>query len=159
MAIVLNKFTSDTNPLFNSHEPFNVPADTFATNTINEMVSVNYVTPVLPVKVNQVYGAENVFKFDILIKNLTINIPMEVEVQHTDFLNISTGKQFVIAPTQERQISVTGNNTLINATTSSVNIRQNFKVIIKNTTQEIAYIPVNTIRYTPVEFPFELIVD
>jgi hypothetical protein len=159
MAIVLNKFTVESNTLFKSHEPFNIPPGTFATNRISEMVSVNYVTPVLPVKINQIYGASTAINFDILIKNLTINVPMEIEIRHTDFFIISTARKFIVAPRQERQISVTGNNTFINGITTQPINRDNFKVLIKNTTQDIAYIPTNVTRYTPIEFPFELTVD
>jgi hypothetical protein len=139
MAIVNNRFTSSTN-FFDSHTPFQIPTGTFATNKLSDMVFIDYIVPDVPVKINQIFGAPTNFQFNIFIKNKTINISLDFEIIYEKYFNISSPTKFVISPTNQRVISVSVDNSYINTLSITPVNKTNFKVLVKNTSSNLAYV-------------------
>jgi hypothetical protein len=157
MAVVNNRFTRSTN-FFDSHTPFEIPANTFATNNLSDMVFIDYIVPDLPIKINQTYGVENVFQFIVFIRNRTINISLDFEILHQKHFNISSPKRFTLAPTNQQSISVRVDNTYINTLATTPINKTNFKFLIKNMSSELAYIPISDQQLSRKLFDSEITV-
>jgi hypothetical protein len=159
MAIVNNKFTRQQTDFFKSHTPFEIPVNTFSSNKISDMVYINYEIPNERIIINQVYGVEEPFTFDIIIKNLTINIPLEIEIKSEEYFLISRENIFIIEPLVEEKVSVEVNNTFIN--TLLINSSNNTDLIInvKNTISDLAFIPLQDSRPTRLLFNPEISVE
>jgi hypothetical protein len=158
MAVITNRFTSTTN-FFKSHLPFQAPIGTSPTNKLSDMVFINYIVPSEPIKINQIYGTEFPFEFIVVIENKTINISLEFELIYEKHFNISTSKKFVIAPQAQRNISVTVDNSYINTLSTTPINKTNFKVLVKNLSSELAYVPFEDTRLPRKSFDSEITVD
>jgi hypothetical protein len=142
MAIVNNRFTNSTE-FFNSHTAFLPPNGTIPTNNLSDMVFIDYIVPTSPVKINQIFGASTNFRFNVVVKNKTTNISLEFEIIHEEYFNISTPTKFTVAPNNQQVISVNVNNNYVNTLINPVN-NTNFKILVKNLSSNLAYVPVGT---------------
>jgi hypothetical protein len=159
MAIVDNKFTRQQTSFFKSHTPFEIPANTFSTNKISDMVYINYEIPTERIIINQVYGTEELFTFDIIIKNLTTNIPLEIEIKNEEYFLISRENIFIIEPLVEEKVSVEVNNTFINNLLINSSNNTDLIINVKNTISDLAFIPLQDSRPTRLLFNPEISVE
>jgi hypothetical protein len=159
MAIVDNIFTRQQTSFFKSHIPFEIPVNTFSTNKISDMVYINYDIPNERIIINQVYGVEEPFTFDIIIKNLTINIPLEIEIKSEDYFLISKENIFIIDPLIEEKVSVEVNNTFINNLLINSSNNTDLIIKVKNTISELAFIPLQNSKPTRLLFNPEIFVE
>jgi hypothetical protein len=165
MAVVNNKFTRTTD-FFKSHLPFQSPTGTFPTNKLSDMVFINYVVPSEPIKINQIYGANLPFEFIIVIENKTTNISLEFELIYEKHFKISTPNKFVIVPRTQQDVPVSVDNSYINTLSTTPINKTNFKILVKNLSSELAYIPIEVtrspsenIRLSRKSFDSEITVD
>jgi hypothetical protein len=158
MAVVTNRFTSAID-FYKSHIPFQVPTGTFSTNKLSDMVFIDYNVPSSPIKINQTYGAEFPLEFTVIVKNETINISLEFEIVHEKYFNISTSKKFVVNPLNQQNILVTVDNSYVNTLSTAPINKTNFKILVKNLSSQLAYVPFEDIRLPRKSFDREITVS
>jgi hypothetical protein len=158
MAVAINRFTSTTD-FYKSHIPFQAPTGTFSTNKLSDMVFIDYNVPSEPIKINQTYGAEFPLEFTVIVKNETINISLEFEVIHEKYFSISTPTKFVINPLNQQNILVTVDNSYINTLSTTPINKTNFKILVKNLSSQLAYVPFEDIRLPRKSFGREITVS
>lgn len=158
MAIRANTFNTTSTQFFSSFSPFVAPAGTFATSDIKKMIFVNYIIPTQPVRINQTFGAETVLNFTVIIRNVTINVPLEIEISHSNLFNISGSKLFNLPSRGTANIQVTGNNLVINAQVQSL-IQAHFKISAKNLSNEVAYISTDLASAPQTRFSNQIVIQ
>jgi hypothetical protein len=158
MAVAVNQFTDNTD-FYKSHFPFEIPVGLTPTNKLSDMVSIDYVVPSQPIKINQTYGNGTALEFTIIVKNITTNILLEFEIVHENYFSISTPKKFVVGSLNQRSILVTTNNSYINTLTTSIINLTNFKILVKNLSSELAYVPLENVRLPRKSFDSEITVS
>jgi hypothetical protein len=151
MAIIENKLNIAT-PFYKSFVPFRKPEGTIATNNIFDMVSVNYIQSEKDIIINQTFGAEEVYSFVIIIKNITNNAKLSVQLNNDNFFIVEE-KNFILEPNETKNITITANNLHINEQSDKLFQKSNIKIIVKNITNELTYINQNVIRLDPDAFP------
>jgi hypothetical protein len=150
MAIIENKLNIAT-PFYKSFVPFSSPQGTIATNNIFDMVSVNYIQPQRDVIINQPLGTGEVYSFIIRIKNITNNARLSVQFVNDNFFIIEE-KNFILESNETKNITITANNLHINEQADKLIQKSNIKIIVKNITNELAYISQNVIRLDQISF-------
>lgn len=158
MAIIQNTFNTTDTQFYSSHSPFTIPAGTSATSDLKNMVIINYIVPPRPIKVNQIFGAETFLNFTVFIRNVTVNVPLQVEISHSKFFNISTNKNINLSPRDTINIDVTGDNLYINSQGQSF-ISTNFSILVKNLSNDIAYISPELAATSRIAFPEQITIQ
>lgn len=158
MPIRDNTFSEETTNFYKSHFPFVIPSETFATNDLKKMLFINYSIPEESVKINQIFGAEEFLNFTVTIRNVTINIPLEIQIIPSNFFNISVNNLFTLVPGAPITLEVTGNNSYINSQVQPL-IQAHFKILAKNLSNEVAYIPTNLASVPQITFPSQIVIQ
>jgi hypothetical protein len=158
MAIVNNIFTQEKIDFYKSHIPFQSPIATIPVRNLNDVVTVNYNVPITPVVINQSYSSDSTFEFEIIIENGSINIFLEIEIHHDKHFTISTPKKFILNASTQRTVLVRVDNSYINSLNTIPVNKTNFKIIAKNTTDDLIYIPIDDNRLLQLAFAPEITV-
>lgn len=137
MGIVTNTLNATNTPFFKSHVPYNIPQGTSTSYQLSDLIFINYAIPNVPVKINQMFGAESSFRFTVSMRNLTSNILLEVEIITGNFFKVFENNRFQLPPNSQKSMEVEVDNSYIN-TLASIPISQtDFKIKVKNLTQEL----------------------
>lgn len=140
MTLVNNRFNFATE-FFNSHSPYVIPQGSSTSYSLKDLVFINYNVPTFPIKINQQFGAVNVFNFVITVTNLTSNISFEVEVVSEEFFKIQGTKKFQLRPTTQISVPVEVDNNYINSLNNISSIFTDFKILVRNLTQTLPIKP------------------
>jgi len=157
MPITENRLTIANTKFFKSFVPFQSPANTNATNNINDMVSINYIRGRESSIIKQDIGAKSSYVMDLQIKNITINTELEINVS-SDILFTLSETKFILGPGTTRTIFIQSNNDYINEQTDNLFKSTNVKVTIKNVTTNLSYIQNNVIKLQKKAIPTEIVV-
>lgn len=158
MAIVQNTLSGTNTPYFSSFLPFSVPQNTSATNNIFDMVSINYTKPVRPPTINTGFGAENTYSFILQIKNITTNMQLSVQLTSDNFFIISENN-FILGPGNTRGVNITTNTSHINDSVENPSQTSNIKLLVRNITNNLAFINLSAERLPPALFSTEIIIN
>jgi hypothetical protein len=131
MAIISNTFTENT-PYFSSHIPLALKADEQLVTLIDEMVSYSVIPAEIETVVNQPFGAENFYTFSILIRNVTKNVNLQIELLTGEQLFKSSENNFELAPSQTRDIIIGIDESKFNALGSEAQIVELLQLKISN---------------------------
>lgn len=143
-AIVPNSFTRQNTEYFLGFTSYNTPPDGEATDRIQQMVSYSLNPLRIPTEIDQVFGARDVYSFEVMVKNMTKNVILEVRFDHDKYWSVDPG--FIdLGPDETKKVTISVNNSAINENGNPVNFISTVLMKIRNVQNgTVAYRNINT---------------
>jgi hypothetical protein len=132
MTIIRNTFTQDT-AYFSSHIPLTLGSDEELVTALGEMISYSIIPASGGTVINQPFGAENLYSFNIRIKNLTKNVSLQIELITEELLfEVSRTGNFILRPAESRDLLIAIDEGRFNALGAESQINELLQMKIEN---------------------------
>jgi hypothetical protein len=148
MPLQINTLSTST-PFLQSYQPYEVPPNTQLAEVVENMISYDVFVNGNPVNLTYLIGAENTYLFSILLKNITTNVILDVEIQQdTPIFVINTRNVFSLAPGQIEQIDLELNKEYLNSTTTIFEFLATMNIRVSNRTNgTVSLVDLTTDRF------------
>ncbi len=93
-------------PYFQKYTPYPFPSGTVPVNNVSDMISYNVIVPDSEVGIAYNVGASGSFQYDYIIKNITKNTKLRVEVVPHAYFSASVSAPIILTPAQQQTITI-----------------------------------------------------
>lgn len=132
MPLQINTLSSST-PFLQSYQPYQIPANTQLAETVENMISYDIVANGAPTNFTYLIGAENSYSFSIVLKNITTNAVLDVEIrQDKEIFTVLTERIFELSPGQTVRIDLEINKPYLNSITTVFNFLATMELRVSN---------------------------
>lgn len=134
--------------------PFQLPPNTVLVENIEQMFSYDLQIPTQPFEIDYLIGTDEIFSFQLSIKNLTQNATLTTEVQYDESFFITSTKTITINPEEIKTINLTLNTEYLDTVKTTTTKFQEIKVLVTNVQSNgVVYKNINTTNLSPTFLP------
>jgi len=134
--------------------PFTLPTNTILAENIDEMFSVNLEIPDPPFEIDYLIGDENVYKFNLSVKNLTENAQLNITIEYNPEIFVVDNPTTILNANQIATFNVTMNSERLDTINNKVTFEEDIKVVVSNVNNNtVVYKQINSTALPPTVLP------